>query len=316
VNFGAADRGAELAGQVVDGNHVAIGRAISLCENDNEIETTESLIDGIWPYTGRAALLGITGPAGVGKSTLTSGLIGHLREQGQTVGVVAVDPSSPDSGGSMLADRIRMVDHFVDSGVFIRSMSAGRHLGGLAEATFLATLVLDAAGNDVIIVETVGVGQSEVEVRSLVDTVTVVIQPGAGDEIQSMKAGLMEIPDVLCLNKHNHPESDATKRGLLEGFKDERFKPLFVTTEALEGQGLAELWGAIEQHRASLGEDGLRNRRRNNLSTQLLALARSRVISFQEIIEGQVGEKLLNDLEARTTSPLRAVDYLVQARHR
>ena len=194
---------ADLAERVLAGDRRAIGRAISVCENADP--AAEPLIAELWPHAGRAMTVGVTGPPGVGKSTLAGALVGHLRSLGKSVGVIAIDPSSPFTRGALLGDRIRMSDHFLDPEVFIRSMGTRGHLGGVAEATYLAMLVLDAAGKDVLLVETVGVGQSEVEVRSLVDVVALVLQPGSGDSIQAIKAGLMEIPDVICLNKSDHP---------------------------------------------------------------------------------------------------------------
>jgi LAO/AO transport system kinase len=303
----------ELANGVVDGDRRAVSRAISLCDPGAPAEDRERLISDLWPHAGQAQTIGITGPPGVGKSTLVSELIAHVREQDLSVGVVAVDPSSPETGGALLGDRIRMKSHYLDQGVFIRSMSASGHLGGVAEATFLSMAVLDASGKDVVIVETVGVGQSEVEVRSMVDSVVVALQPVAGDSVQAMKSGLMEIPDVLCLNKKDLPESETAKR-ILQGIlyeTDEAIRPVLVETNAEEGEGINGLWQAIQDHRTRLGEAGLQKRRRKNLGHEIAAIAASRAtLSFEQAMRSKDGRRLLDDVTDRTLDPLQGAKRL------
>src|SRR5215218_10322152 len=188
---------------VRSGDRRALARAITLVENSDPL--AYELVRELYPETGHAYAVGITGPPGVGKSSLISALVRHIRALGQTVGVISVDPSSPFTHGALLGDRIRLSDHFLDPGVFIRSMGTRGHLGGLAEATLQAMLVLDAAGMDVLFLETVGTGQSEVGVLSIADTVVLALMPGSGDSIQALKAGIMEIPDVIAINKLDHP---------------------------------------------------------------------------------------------------------------
>src|SRR6266496_2723653 len=192
-----------LAEGVRMGDTRALARAISLVENGDPL--AYDLVRDVYPETGRAYAVGVTGPPGVGKSSLISMLVRQVREAGQTVGVISVDPSSPFSHGALLGDRIRLSDHFLDPEVFIRSMGTRGHLGGLAEATLQALLVLDAAGKDLVFVETVGAGQGEVEVIGIADTVVLVLMPGSGDSVQALKAGIMEIPDVIAINKMDHP---------------------------------------------------------------------------------------------------------------
>src|SRR5438093_1469880 len=192
-----------LAEGVRTGDRRALARAISLVENGDLL--AYDLVRDVYPETGRAYAVGITGPPGVGKSTLISELVRHVRERGTTVGVISVDPSSQFTQGALLGDRIRLADHFLDPGVFIRSMGTRGHQGGLAEATLQAVLVLDAAGKELVFLETVGAGQGEVEVITIADTVVLVLMPGSGDSIQALKAGIMEIPDVLAINKLDHP---------------------------------------------------------------------------------------------------------------
>jgi LAO/AO transport system kinase len=305
---------ADLAARVRAGDRRAIGRAISLCEN-GEPEAAP-LVEELWPLAGRAITVGLTGPPGVGKSTLVGALVGHLRAAGRSVGVVAVDPSSPFTRGALLGDRIRMSDHFLDPEVFIRSMGTRGHLGGVAEATFLAMVVLDAAGKDVVLVETVGVGQSEVEVRSLVDVVSLVLQPGSGDSIQAIKAGLMEIPDVICLNKRDHSSAPAARRelhhALALGDKDSR--PAVVESDAVRGEGIGELWDELMARRDALGDEGLVHRRRANLARELVTIASARSSTrLAALISDEVGNRLLDRLDAGEVDPVRAVAELQAA---
>src|ERR671929_1904683 len=242
-----------LAAGVRAGEKRALARAITLVENADPL--AYDLVREVYPETGHAYAVGVTGPPGVGKSTLIGAIVRHVRTRDQTVGVVSVDPSSPFSQGALLGDRIRLADHFLDPEVFIRSMGTRGHLGGLAEATLQAALVLDAAGKDVVFVETVGAGQSEVEVIAIADTVVLVLMPGSGDSIQALKAGIMEIPDVIAVNKSDHPAAQTMAnevRSILSLDAEREWQPPIVLTEATRGEGVEELWSKIEEHRAYL----------------------------------------------------------------
>ena len=236
------------------GEKRAIARAISLVEDRDPVAS--ELVRRLFPHTGGAVLAGLTGPPGVGKSSLIASLVGHLRATDLTVGVVSVDPSSPFTQGAVLGDRIRLTDHFLDPGVFIRSMSTRGYLGGVSEATLQALLVLDAAGKDVLLLETVGVGQSEVEVASVADTVVLVLQPGSGDSIQALKAGVMEIPDVIVINKADHPADadDALGDPLdpVAGASGARGSRRSSRPRRSTGEGVADLWDAVTRHREHL----------------------------------------------------------------
>src|SRR3989449_3799074 len=246
-----------LAAGVRAGDKRALARAITLVENSDPL--AYDLVRDVYPETGRAYAVGVTGPPGLGKSSLISMLVRRVREAGQTVGVISVDPSSPFSHGALLGDRIRLSDHFLDPGVFIRSMGTRGHLGGLAEATLQALLVLDAAGKELVFLETVGTGQSEVEVIGIVDTVCLVLMPGSGDSVQALKAGIMEIPDVIAINKLDHPAAKTMLnevRSILALDRDRKWRPPIVLTEAMRGENVEELWSKIEAHRAFLESEG------------------------------------------------------------
>src|SRR5213592_1762856 len=246
-----------LAAGVRTGDKRALARAISLVENGDGL--AYDVVHDLYPETGRAYTIGVTAPPGVGKSSLISALVRHVRAEDKSVGVISVDPSSPFTQGALLGDRIRLSEHFLDPGVFIRSMGTRGHLGGLAEATLQALLVLDAAGKDVIFVETVGTGQSEVEVIGIADTVLLVLMPGSGDSIQALKAGIMEIPDVIAINKADHPAAKTMLnevRSILSLDKERAWQPPIILTEAVEAGGVAELWAKVEAHRAHLDSEG------------------------------------------------------------
>jgi LAO/AO transport system kinase len=274
------------------------------------------LIAALHPSTGRALRVGITGGPGVGKSTLIAALLTHLRAGGRRGGVVSVDPTSPFTGGAVLGDRIRLAQHFLDPGVFIRSMGSRGHLGGLASATADATAVLDAAGYDVVLVETVGAGQNEVEVRDLTETVVLALMPGAGDAIQAIKAGVMEIPDVLAICKADHPGVDALRhelRGTLSLGPRGPWSPPIVTVVAPDGVGVAELWSAVEAHRAFLDADGrLEERRREGAGRRLRAAAADRLRHALELPAGQEALGALAErVTARELDPDSALDELL-----
>src|SRR5947207_3988303 len=216
------------------GDRRALARAITLIENGDRL--SYEVVADLYPETGKAYAVGLTGPPGVGKSSLISALVRHVRVGGQSVGVISVDPSSPFTRGALLGDRIRLSDHFLDPGVFIRSMGTRGHLGGLAEATLQALLVLDAAGKELLFLETVGTGQSEVEVIGIADTVLLVLMPGSGDSVQALKAGIMEIPDVIAINTMDHPAAKTMLnevRSILSLERDQEWRPPIVLTEAV-----------------------------------------------------------------------------------
>ena len=292
-----------LAAGVRAGDRIALARAITLVESSDPL--AHDLVRDLYPETGRAYSVGITGPPGVGKSSLIGALLRHVRGLERTVGVVSVDPSSPFSQGALLGDRIRLADHFLDPGVFIRSMGTRGHLGGVAEATLQAMLILDAAGKDVVFVETVGTGQSEIEVIGVADTVVLVLMPGSGDSIQALKAGIMEIPDVIAINKMDHPAAKTMLtevRSVLSLDRDRPWKVPIVLTEAHRGENVPELWGKVEEHRAFLErEGGLEERRRRNLAAEVFAVASARARAHLERAVGSDPElqRLLDDVQAR-----------------
>jgi len=260
---------AELADGVRSGNKRSLARALSLVERGGD--EAEELIRDLYPDTGGAYRIGVTGPPGVGKSTLIGALVKHVRGLGRSVGVVSVDPSSPFTKGALLGDRIRLSEHFLDPDVFIRSMGTRGHSGGLAEATLEALLVLDASGRELLFVETAGVGQSEVAVAGIADTVVLVLMPGSGDSVQALKAGVMEIPDVIALNKSDHPTAAVTLAELRQALSlGGDHGPPIVSTQASSGDGVDRLWQTIEEHRSSLEQSGgLGERRRENLRREL-----------------------------------------------
>jgi len=298
------------------GDRRALARAISLVENRDP--RAEELVRELYPETGGAYAIGVTGPPGVGKSSLIGALIGPARQLGRRVGVVSVDPSSPFSQGALLGDRIRLADHFLDPDVFIRSMGTRGHLGGLAEAALQALLLLDAAGKDLVFLETVGTGQSEVEVIRIADTVLLVLMPGSGDAVQALKAGIMEIPDVIAVNKMDHPAAKtmlSEVRSVLALDRDRDWQVPIVLTEAVRGEGVVELSEALAQHREHLERDGrLEDRRRANLAAEVFAVASARAKAHIEeaVAEEPELRRLLDAVQARELDPLTAVGAILE----
>jgi LAO/AO transport system kinase len=306
----------DLADGVRSGDRRALARAISLVENRDPL--SYELVRALYPETGSAFVVGVTGPPGVGKSSLISALVRHVRERETTVGVISVDPSSPFTQGALLGDRIRLSDHFLDPGVFIRSMGTRGHLGGLSEAALQAALLLDAAGKDIVLLETVGAGQSEVEVIGIADTVLLVLMPGSGDSVQALKAGIMEIPDVIAINKMDHPAAKTMLnevRSILALDRERAWRPPIVLTEAVRGENVPELWAKIEDHRGFLESEGLlEERRRKNLAGEVFAAATSRAKAH---LQSTVAEKpelahLLARVQSRELDPLSAVREILE----
>jgi LAO/AO transport system kinase len=304
-----------LAAGVRSGDRRALARAITLVENSDPL--AYEVVRDLYPETGRGYAVGVTGPPGVGKSTLISALVRHVRVQDRSVGVITVDPSSPFSHGALLGDRIRLADHFLDPEVFIRSMGSRGHLGGLAEATLQALLVLDAAGKELVFLETVGTGQGEVEVIGIADTVVLALMPGSGDSIQALKAGIMEIPDVIAINKMDHPAAKTMLnevRSVLSLDQERAWKPPIVLTEASRGENVPELWDKVEQHRAWLESDGLlEQRRRENLAREVFAVASARAKQHLEraVADDPELRRLLEQVQRRELDPLTAVQEIL-----
>ena len=304
-----------LVAGVRSGDRRALARAITLVESSDPLAL--ELVHDLYPETGKAYAVGVTGPPGVGKSSLIASLLRHIRALEQTAGVVSVDPSSPFSRGALLGDRIRLADHFLDPGVFIRSMGTRGHLGGLAEATLQALLILDASGKDVVFVETVGTGQSEIDVIGVADTVVLVLMPGSGDSIQALKAGIMEIPDVIAINKMDHPAARTMLtevRSVLSLDRERPWKVPIVLTEAHRGENVPELWAKVEEHRGYLEQEGgLDERRRRNLAEEVYAVASARAADHlrRAVEDDPELRRLLDDVQARTLDPLSAVSKIM-----
>ncbi|MFP5320826.1 MAG: methylmalonyl Co-A mutase-associated GTPase MeaB [Acidimicrobiia bacterium] len=307
---------ATLMDDAAGGDRRAVARLLSMVERGGDDARAAGAL--AHERSGRAYTVGITGAPGAGKSTLTSALLGDIRGRGDRVSVLAIDPSSPFTGGAILGDRIRMQDHSLDEGVFIRSMATRGHLGGLALATPQAVRVLDAAGFPWVLVETVGVGQVEVEIVGAADTTVVVVNPGWGDAIQANKAGLMEIADVFVVNKADRPGADETRRDL-EGMLDltmpaeGAWRPPVLDAVATEGTGVAELWDTVQAHREHLERSGeLERRRGRRACEELTRIVAERLLArARQASEGDRFEQLLDEVERRGTHPWAAADELL-----
>ena len=303
---------ADLVARALEGNRRSIARLISLVEDGGE--DLVEVMDRLYPHTGSAYSVGITGAPGAGKSTLTERLVARIRAEALSVGVLAIDPSSPFSGGALLGDRVRMQSHALDEGVFIRSMATRGHLGGLSLATPEAVRVLDAVGKEIIVIETVGVGQAEVEITDACDTTLVVLNPGWGDAVQTAKAGLLEIADVFVVNKADRPGARDTVRELKQmlNMSDAEHKPTIVQTIATKGEGFDELWAAIEKHRSYQEERGLlESRRRRRIEHEIKEIVAER---FRRRVETEGAEDLAHltdEVVARRCNPYQAADRLV-----
>jgi LAO/AO transport system kinase len=309
------DAGA-LVSRAREGDRVAIAKLLSMVETGGE--TARAAVAATAPYTGHAWTVGITGAPGAGKSTLTDRLVGHLRGCGLEVGVLAVDPTSPFSGGAILGDRVRMQDHSTDPGVFIRSMATRGHLGGLALATPLAVRVLDAAGKQWVLIETVGVGQVEVEIAGHADSTVVVVNPGWGDGVQAAKAGLLEIADLFVVNKADRPGAEETRRdldGMLElgGLDASEWRPPIIATVATDGSGVAELWDALRAHREFLETHGLvEARRRTRVRDELRAIVAEELRERASALgSGDRFDALVDRVAARELDPFAAAAELL-----
>jgi LAO/AO transport system kinase len=307
---------AELAERLLAGDKRALARAISLVENDDP--EGWALVREVYPKTGRASIVGFTGPPGVGKSTLIGRLVELARAKERQVAVLSIDPSSPFTQGALLGDRIRLTDHFLDPGVYIRSMASRGSLGGLSEATLQAALLMDASGKDDVFLETVGVGQAEVDIIDHADTVVLVLMPGSGDSIQALKAGVMEIPDVIAVNKADHPLTDTMVReirGVLSLGPQEGWRVPIVKTEASRGEGAEELSEKIAAHREFIESEGtLAERRRRNLMNEVVALAAGRLRRRleDEVREDASVQELLDEVVSRRLDPASAAAKLLE----
>jgi LAO/AO transport system kinase len=309
-----------LTQRLLDGDRRALARAITLVENDDP-EGWE-LVREVYPRTGRAAIIGFTGAPGVGKSTLLNVITKLERERDRSIAVLSIDPSSPFSKGALLGDRIRLTDHFLDPGVFIRSMANRGALGGLSEAALQAALLMDASGRDVVLLETVGVGQAEIDVIDHADTVVLVLMPGSGDSIQALKAGIMEIPDIIVVNKADHPLTDTMVReikGVLALGAHGGWQVPVIRTEAARGTGVEELVEMLGEHRAFIEDEGtLSERRRRNLMNEVLAIATARMRRELEatLHEDEHVQELLDRVVSRELDPASAATTILEQRVR
>ena len=310
----------ELAKKLVAGDKRALARAITLVENKDPVGW--ELVKEVYPQTGNARMVGLTGPPGVGKSTLIGAITKHIRARDETLAVLSIDPSSPFTHGALLGDRIRLTEHFLDPGVFIRSMANRGALGGLSEATLQAALLMDAAGRDHVLIETVGVGQAEIDVIDHADTIVLALMPGSGDSVQALKAGVMEIPDVIVVNKADHPMTDTLVReikGVLAlGHGVDGWVPPVIKTQAAHDIGIDQLIEAIDAHRQHIEEQGtLVERRRRNLRNEVMELA---TISLRRKLENEIAtdphaQALLDEVVERRLDPGSAAREILSRRN-
>ena len=307
-----------LAQRLLAGDKRALARAIPLVESDDPAGW--ELVREIYPRTGQAAIVGLTGAPGAGKSTLIGALTKLRREAGRSVAVLSIDPSSPFTKGALLGDRIRLTEHFLDPGVFIRSMANRGALGGLSEAALQAALLMDAAGKEDVFLETVGVGQAEVDIIDHADTVVLVLMPGSGDSVQALKAGIMEIPDIIVVNKADHPLTDTMVREIrgvlsLAPTAEGGWRVPIVKTEATRGEGVADLVAKLDEHRAHIEAEGtLSERRRRNLRNEVLGICTFRL---RARLEEALGEderfaELLDEVVARRLDPATAAGRILE----
>ncbi len=310
----------EIVQGVLAGDRRCIARAITIIENNTA--ETQKLIASIYPHTGKAHIIGITGPGGSGKSTLIEKIIRKYRQRGKTVGVIAVDPTSPFTGGAFLGDRIRMQELSTDQGVFIRSMATRNYMGGIAKATKDAVKVFDAAGKDIVIVETVGAGQSEVEIIKVAQTTVVVYAPGLGDEIQAIKAGMMEIADIFVVNKADRENADKAVMDIQAimqlNNKVKAWKPLVLKTVALTGGGVPQLIEKIEEHKHFLERELERKRSREKAEAELIEVIKEKVATsiIEDLKKEEKFEELLQKILEKKIDPASAAEKLLHEKLR
>jgi LAO/AO transport system kinase len=305
-----------LAQRLLDGDRRALARAITLVENDDPAGW--ELVSEVYPHTGNAAIVGLTGAPGAGKSTLIGALTKLRREAERTVAVLSIDPSSPFTQGALLGDRIRLTEHFLDPGVFIRSMANRGALGGLSEAALQTALLMDASGKDDVLLETVGVGQAEVDIIDHADTIVLVLMPGSGDSIQALKAGVMEIPDIIVVNKADHPLTETMVReirGVLSLAPQRGWRVPIVKTEAHKGVGVAELVAKLDEHRAYIEEEGtLSLRRQRNLRSEVVGICtfRLRRRLEEQLDADETFAGLLEEVVGRRVDPATAATRILE----
>jgi LAO/AO transport system kinase len=317
TDLAKADSSAPLAARLIAGDKRALARAITLIESDDPAGW--ELVREVYPRTGKARIVGFTGPPGVGKSTLIGALTTELRKADRQVAVLSIDPSSPFTSGALLGDRIRLSDHFLDPGVFIRSMASRGALGGLSEAALQVALAMDAAGKDDVLIETVGVGQAEIDIVDHADTIVLALMPGSGDSIQALKAGVMEIPDIIVVNKADHPMTETMVRevrGVLALSHDpEGWRVPILKTEAARGEGVEELAAKIDEHRAQIESEGtLEERRARNLRSEVIGIAGSRMRRKLEATAAADSgtQELLDRVVRRELDPASAAAELLE----